>query len=131
MTMLGEKGDAIRFIRGTYKKLGGWIDKSKKKGSVKKSPVIVHNEDGTEHQTKIERASYRSAHRTPKSYGEAAIQQHPDMELYMVKFCELYVACGCTDSEAAVDLMKRELTFAFEIMRKSGHKAIRRHVDFP
>lgn len=128
--MLGEKGEKIRFVKGNYKGLAGWVDKSKKKGTPRKKPVIVHNKDGSEHQTKVERASYRAVWGTPKSYGEAAIQQNPDMEQHMIRFCELYVACGCRTEEAAIHLLTKELQFAFSIQQKLGHKAECRRVEF-
>jgi hypothetical protein len=124
------KGDQIRFVKGKYAGFQGWKDSSrkKKKGS-RYRPVIIQLE-GSEHMTSVHRASYRSPFQAPRSFEEAALQQHSDLELAMIRVADMFAELGVTDNRIAVNIFDKELKRAREDQLKLGSKARYRKVDF-
>ena len=129
---MAEKGDEIRFIRGSYEGFIGWINKSKKTKKKKSSRrfVIVLLDDGTEKQTWVKKNSYRKRHSDPASYEEAALQQHSDMELTMIKLAEMFAEIGTSNFQEVVRLFYIELEIAYKNQKELGNKARFRNVEF-
>ena len=76
------KGKPIRFVRGTYQGLEGWVDKankaSKKSGQIW---VIVDDVDYKEEiHTQVLRTYIQNERSTPSSWAEAAVEQHPKLD---------------------------------------------------
>lgn len=132
-----EKGDEIRFVKGTYSGLVGWKNKAKKK--VKGSqmiPVIVllekiANGKDKVKATKVKRSSYRKRFSEATSKEQAAIQQHPDLELAMINLAAIWAQMGTTDLKNIVKLFTDELADAQQLQRKLKGKARYRFVEFP
>ncbi|KAL3903644.1 MAG: hypothetical protein SGARI_005282, partial [Bacillariaceae sp.] len=85
-----EKGRSIRFVKGKYAGYEGWEDKSKrkKKGS-RYRPVIIKLEE-KEKKTSVLKTSFRSLFHIPSTLEEAALQQHPDLELAMINLAGMF-----------------------------------------
>jgi hypothetical protein len=105
------KGDEIRFIRGTYKDLDGWLDtanKSKRKS--KTIWVVVDDEDYQEEiHTKVWRSSIRARQIAPKTWAEAAVQQHPEIEDAVIEVARLFASCLIADEKSVIELIGNEI----------------------
>jgi hypothetical protein len=125
------KGDAIRFVKGKYAGLEGWIDKGKKKQ--KKSffqNVIVRLED-EEKATYVKISSYRRQFSgAARTYEEAAMMQHSDIERAMIDLAEMFAQCAVRNNTEALRLFNDELNSAREFQQKLGNKARYRSVTF-
>lgn len=124
-----DKGKTIRFVKGVYAGCTGWLNKSrkKKKGSPFRS-VIVHVEDdeddlGFDKYTRVKDNSYRPSHKAPASFEEAALQQHPDLELTMIRFAEMLAECGITDPGQIGHLFAIEFARAVKYQHSLKSKA--------
>ena len=110
-----EKGKAIRLVKGTYVGRNGWINNSRV--ALKNSSmvcVIVDLEDGKEKATHVQKTSICPVHEEPQSFKEAALQQHKDLELALVKLAEKFARCGVLDNREALRLFNDELNNARE-----------------
>lgn len=127
------KGDKIRIIKGKYVGCEAWKDgkKKRKKGS-RSRPVIVRLADGSEKRTNIYTNSYKMLHGHPSCYEEAAMQQHTDMELALMRFAEMWISCRMTaeSDEFALEFLKLELNEARSKFKDLGSKARYRLVEF-
>lgn len=141
------KGQPIRFVKGKYVGLTGWIDKSKKK---KKDSffrnVIVHLEPdddddddegnhrslGEELSTRVKLSSYRKLWpaAAPRSFAEAAIMQHPDIERAMIELAEMFAQCCIQQTDPALNLLCVEIDLARKNLIKQGRKGRYRAVNF-
>ena len=127
------KGDAIRFIRGDYEGLTGWMDKDKKK---KKKGVchcvIVDLGDDESNQLKKAKAlptSFRKVFEAPTCYEEAAIQQHPKLEKKMAELAEMWAQFHVRDEKKIIELFGKELAAARKNQKKKGPAANHKCVD--
>ena len=111
-----EKGKETRFIRGTYKGCVGWLDKANK--SKKKSKmvyVIVDDQDYEEEvPTRVWTSSFRDRHKTPTTWAEAAVQQHPEIEDAVIETARLFASCMISDEKAVMDLIAQEIRRAID-----------------
>jgi hypothetical protein len=134
------KGAAIRFVKGTYAGMNGWIDnskKKKKKGSLYRSVIVDWQDDDDddnteEFQTKVRESSIRNAWTdNPQTLEEAAIMQHPDIEKAMIELAEKFASIGCNvKNENVMSLLNDELKLAKHSLKKLGNKARFRYVAF-
>jgi len=132
-----EKGDEIRFVKGVYANLVGWKNKAKKKvkGS-QRVPVIVllekiGNGKDKVKATTVNRSSFRKPFTEATSKEQAAIQQHPDLELAMINLAAMWAQMGKTDLNNVVKLFTDELADAQQRQRKLKGKARYRFVEYP
>lgn len=130
-----EKGKAIRFVKGKYEGLNGWIDNSKK--TKKKSffqSVIVEldpdDEDDDEDRmellkaTKVKLSSFRDQFSSEaSSFEEAILMQHRDIEKAMIELAELFAKCGNVNNNQVFRLLNDELDIAKKLQQKLGSKA--------
>ncbi len=128
---MAEKGQEIRFVKGTYAGKIGWINKAQKKtkGDVKRH-VIVLKDNGEEKATQTNKFSFRKPHVAPKTYEEAAIQQHFDMEKQMIKLAAMFAECAIVDSKGATKIFDKEVRRAIKELNSQGSKARYRNVEF-
>ncbi|CAB9522900.1 unknown protein [Seminavis robusta] len=126
-----EKGDAIRFVKGTYAGYNGWMNKSKR--TKPKSPyryVVVDLKDSHEKATRVKLTSIKPRFEAPRCFEEAALQQYEDMEQAMVRLAELFAQCGIGGPLGAMQLFEEELNRAVKVQRELGSKARFRRVDW-
>ena len=124
------KGDELRFVKGTWVGYSGWKDLSvkPKKGSEKRAVIV--DKDGEEIATDVNKSSIRKPHAAPRTFEEALLQQHKDVETAMVKLAEMFAKCGISNNNNVLTLFSLELTRARDYQMKLGAKARWRHVDF-
>jgi len=117
-----EKGDAIRFVKGTYRGHVGWTNKAKRATSRGMIAVIVLLDKKTKKvkATKVKRTSIRKPLTEPTSKEQAAVQQHSDLELAMIKHAELWAEMGTIDTAKVVKLFEDELFAAQKRQRRAG-----------
>jgi hypothetical protein len=78
--MPAQKGDPIRFVKGKYLGNVGWINTGKKKTKSGTYCYVIVRLENEEKETRVKRSSYRERQVPPKTYEEAILQQHPDIE---------------------------------------------------
>ena len=127
---MSDKGDEIRFVKGTYQGRNGWLNKNRRSKKSRYSYVIVDLEEEGEKPTRVLTTSIRKPHKVPTSFEEAALQQHPDIELAMIRLCEMWAECGLNDGNNATRLFVEELHNAHESLKTQGNKARHRQVHF-
>jgi hypothetical protein len=126
-----DKGDPIRFIKGTYAGLTGWTNKAKKKAKGSSMiPVIVQLEGGLK-ATKVKVSSFRKRFILPTCKEEAAVQQNPDLELAMINLATMWAQMGVTDISNIVKLLSTEIHEAQKQQKKLKGKARYRFVEYP
>ena len=124
------KGDAIRIVNGKYAGCTGWRDTSRKhKKGNRKRPVIVLLH-GEEIATDVYKSSIRRPHGPPRSFEEAALQQHSDVETAMVKLAAMIAQFGLSDNVKMINIFDAELKLAREEQVRLKNKARYRHVVF-
>ena len=123
------KGDPIKFVSGIYKGRKGWVNKTKGK-TTKEIYVIVAEDEKMGLLTKATRVRQSSVepinNEEPRSYEEAVLQQHPDVDEAMSKLALLMVQCRITPEYSTDEihcLMKEKLEKAWIDYGKLGHKA--------
>lgn len=133
--MSAQKGQEIRFIRGKYQGQTGWVNAAKKKTKKGLQPVIVKMDNGVEKQTRVKVTSFRTPFSAANNYAEAALQQHPDMELAMIKLAESVAECGLRDINEMLVIFEAEIERAKFILLSKGSSARYRIVtcdaDYP
>jgi len=128
---MSQKGPEIRFIAGKYQGKEGWIN-AEKKETLFMVPVIV---DMGSHlkPTFVRKESVSEPHGPPSSYEEAALQQHPDIEVMMNKLTCQLARCNIgagNDLEAIAKIFCKNLVKAYSRQEAMGHKASWRHVEW-
>ena len=113
-----QKGKAIRFVKGTCVGCVGWIDKAFKKKKRSPHVDVIVDMDGSLVQKYVKKTSIRDAFARPKSYEEAALQQHNDIETAMIKLAEKFAECGIEDQQEAANLFMMELKHACKLQAK-------------
>ena len=117
------KGEAIRFIRGTYIGCIGWLDTANKCKRSKLIWVVVNDEDYDEEvHTKVWQTSIRESLKQPETWAEAAVQQHPDIESAVIEVARLFASCSIEDEMSVLKLVGEEIRRA---MMENGKKTIR------
>jgi hypothetical protein len=108
------KGDAIRFIRGSFKECTGWLDTANKsKRRSKMIWVVVNDEDYDEEvHAHVWRTSIREPHKVPVTWAEAAVQQHPEIEAAVIEMARLFASCSMADETSVMELIGEEITRA-------------------
>ena len=126
-----EKGEEIRFVKGTYDGLAGWKNKAKNraKGS-SLIPVIVQLERGPK-ATKVKLLSFRKPFTEPTCKEEAAVQQNPDLELAMINLATMWAQMGVTDISKIVKLVATKINEAQKHQKNLKGKARYRYVEYP
>ena len=124
------KGDELRFVKGTYAGYSGWKNLAikPKKGNQKRAVIV--DKDGEEIATLVNKSSIRKPHDPPRTFEEALLQQHKDVETTMVKLAEMFAKCGISNNKNVLTIFSQELTKARENQIKLGSSARWRHVDF-
>jgi hypothetical protein len=125
-----EKGEEIRFVKGTYAGLAGWKNKAKKRAKGSMIPVIVQLERGLK-PTMVKLSSFRKAFTEPTSKEEAAVQQNPDLELAMINLATMWAQMGLTDISNIVKLLATEINEAQKHQKNLKGKARYRYVEYP
>jgi hypothetical protein len=131
------KGEEIRFVKGKYAGLSGWIDRSKKKkkNSCFRSVIVgLDNEDDDfeeEKATRVKISSFRKqVSGDPRTFEEAAVMQHKDIEKAMIDLATMFAQCAVQDTNEVLRLFNTELALALEFQKKLGSKARYRGVAF-
>ena len=126
----------MRFIRGTYAGRKGWINDAapKRKFIHQMWNAIVDvgdDEEGLEKITRVKTSSVRRAFLAePRTLEEAVIQQHPDIELAMIRLAEMMAQTGIAANNETLRLFDIELTQAREFQRGLKNKATCRFAEF-
>jgi glycerol-3-phosphate cytidylyltransferase-like family protein len=129
------KGERIRFIKGTYQDQKGWLNTDKKHTKHKYHVIVEPDlpERNYEKSTSVMKTSVRleTAETLPKTYEEALLHQHPDTDRLMDKLASELVKCHISGHESATELCRifvAKLEVAHEKQQALGHKALWRDV---
>ncbi|CAJ1936976.1 unnamed protein product [Cylindrotheca closterium] len=126
-----EKGKQIRFVSGTYLGKTGWLNTAaSKKGLFKRSVIVDLGDDG-EKVTSVMKFSFRDAFKKVKTFEQALMKQHPDIENEMVTLCRHLSECYNLNGDAMAAYFKEELRIAVTEHLSRGGKAKFRLVQFP
>lgn len=131
-----DKGEAIRFCKGTYRGRTGWVDVNYDDTPLKKMiAVFVFCESGKELRTRVNKTSikYLRDDKQPDTFEEALLHQHRDIDEAMDKLCRDLVKCGLHVKESAPEIAKIfivKLTEAEAEQQMKGHKAVYRNVEW-
>ena len=129
---MAQKGKAIHILGGTYKGKSSWINIDKCK-TAESSYVIIVMDDGTEVEKLIHDWNFDFAtRRKPRSYAEAALQQHPDINLQLNKLCEaLSMLKVDNDMPKMLLIFNERLNAAAKFQQsRKGKKAVYRTVSY-
>ena len=132
-----DKGEPIRFVKGTYAGLTGWKNKgkSRRKGSQLIPVIVLLEQDGKrlEHlkATKVKRSSYRKRFTEPANKEDAALQQHLDLEAAMINCAAKWAEIATVDNTSIVNLFLAELVEAQKYQMQLKGKARYRYVEYP
>jgi hypothetical protein len=137
-----EKGKAIRFVKGKYEGLNGWIDKSKRSKKKGYQHVIVELDADPDDEnlmgepelkaTYVKITSLRKQFSSePRTFEEAALRQHKDIEKAMIDLADMFAKLGGNvNNNEVMRLFTAELNTAQELQHKLGSKARYRYVNF-
>jgi hypothetical protein len=125
-----QKGNEIRFVRGKYIGLLGWInaDEVNTRTTV---PVIVSlptNDDGStmEKVTKVKKESVAPRQPPPPlSYTEAVLQQHPNIDKVMDQLMRQLAKCNISSENRALqNILIDRLAEANRRQNPFGYRAV-------
>ena len=123
-------------MKGKYAGLEGWIDMSHKKKpkSCYVYVIVCLDEEGNEGRrekaTRVKANSIRTPFKAAKTFEQAALMQHEDMEKTMIDLAYMFAQIGVTDNRETLRLFDMELSRAREFQHKLGSKARYRNVLF-
>lgn len=126
-----QKGELIRFIGGTYCGKDGWVWAGR--NFCKKQVWVIIRTNCEEVGTRVDK-KFVEIFVHPKNWVEAALQQHPEVELHLNELCEHLAKCNIDAIENAENLqlvVSQKLTHAIEKQRRKGNGAtwLRVHYD--
>jgi hypothetical protein len=135
-----KKGEPVRFVKGKYEGLTGWIDKgkkSKKKGFYQNVIVALDADENGMDESKL-KATYvkisslrKPFPSEPRTFEEAAVMQHQDLEKAMIDLADMFAKLGgSVNHNEVMRLFAAELNTAQELQCKLGSKARFRYVNF-
>lgn len=134
------KGAEIRFVKGKYAGMNGWINyyKKKKKNSVYQGVIVEwlavdSDDDDDDYVTRVKEDSIRPrwTEDDPKTFESAVLMQHPDIEKAMIALAEMFAQCGHGNNNETLRMFGDELTRAKKHHTRLGNKARFRIVRFP
>ena len=123
------KGEPLRFKKGKYVGQLGWKDN---KGPILGVQVycIVQKRDGGLKRVRVNQTSVASRRAEPTTFLEAAIQQHPDLDIAMDKLAGLLAKCSINHSPELAEMFKERVEDAFIRQHQNGDKATWKWVNF-
>ena len=125
-----KKGEPLRFVNGKYNGFEGWVNAEKEK-TKKMIYVIIDLGDGVLKTSMVKKSSVATPHESPDSYEEAALQQHPDIDLLMSKLARELARCHIgSDSNKMKKLFAAKLVHAESEQFHLGNRATWRDVQF-
>ena len=131
--MSSDKGDPIRFVRGTYKGKTGWLDSAKGE-TAEQVYVIVDSKNSRLKRTRVHKDSVKPALDDtvpPSSYAEAVLQQCPDVEEKLDSLCCELAKCKIEkDAPGIFAILNEKLTAATAKQASKKSKARYRDIIF-
>lgn len=126
-----DKGDPVEMIGGVYKNNHGFIWKTANKCS-KKVWIIVTLKDGTERGACLARTSFRViSNDRPATRIEAALRQHPTIDLEIDQVCKKLAQCSFDGTERELyNMFKKKMDVAVAQFNEEGPVRTYYHVDF-
>lgn len=121
----------IRFAKGTHKGKEGWEDDSKQYAEDSGYRAVIVKTKNILKQTRVLFTSIRKPFEDATSREEAAIQQHPDLELAIIELAEKWAEIPDYDHNNVMSLLFEELQIADSHQEQRGFKARYRRVFFP
>ena len=136
LNMSDRRGKEIKFVRGQYAGLTGWVDNQAEE-SANLIAVIVHkwtNKKGkkVDKATRVKRTIVRDREE-PQAliYSMALLQQHPKIEMAMDSLCKKLAMCGLeTDDNAIMIIFKKKLQEKVDEQSEKGGNAVWYHVEY-
>ena len=128
---MSQRGEAIRFTTGKYKGRTGWVNSSKPK-TAKMMSVIVDLGNGVTRDTRVRQTSVAAPFGPPKSFQEALLQQHPDIEELIDKVASKLAKCTINEEslEPFTEFFGRRVKKACERQEALGNKATWLNVEW-
>ena len=126
---MSERGEEVRFVRGTYSGKKGWIDSSREP-TAESVPVIVHKvktRSGkiVDKATTVRKASIKYAKVEVTSFADAILNQQPKIDHLMEKLCEKLVMCNIDPHDQdIVNLFSMRLVSAVMKQEEKGDNAL-------
>ena len=124
-------------MKGKYAGLKGWIDTSHKKKPKNCYVYVIvcldeeGNEGRREKATRVKANSIRTPFpKAAKTFEQAALMQHEDMEKIMIDLAYMFAQTGLADNRETLRLFDMELSCARDFQHKLGSKAQFRSVLF-
>jgi hypothetical protein len=129
---MSEKGEEIRFSGGKYRGKTGWLDKGRAVTTCS-CWVIIKMDEAKELTTMLRQSSVKMIVNggVPKTYEEAVLQQHPDIESLMEKLATELAKCNLSPSSVTIhEIVEIKLREARAAQALKGNKATWHEVDF-
>ena len=128
MTLELRKGNPCRILSKKYKECNAWYDKGRNNTKCKMA-VIIEYAQGRLKSSLINDENVEEVYGEPASYEEAAMQQHPDIDLKFDSLCTLLAQCNIQSGESIKAIFETKLNRANIIQQSKGNKAVWRCVD--
>jgi hypothetical protein len=128
---MSDKGDPIRFTRGTYQGKTGWCNKDKESKKTRLY-VIVDLGRGKMKRTWVKKSSVKPAIRSrPTSYSEAVLQQCPDLEEKLEKLCAELAMCKIEKDPIGIEkIISDKLNEACQMQAGKKSRALYRTINY-
>ena len=127
-----DKSSPIRFVGGAYGGKNGWLRKSKSAYGVDKIWVLVDMGNSTIKKTYVNIEYIGNRLQKPKSWVDAMLQQHVNIEIEMNTLCRK-LACFSLDKSAKVLILTeiaKRLDLAIGRQHAKGHRANWKRVEY-
>ena len=127
-----KKGERIEFVKGGYKGQMGWLNWNKGSTDKQHYVIVKASDKRVEIETRVNKTSV-TAEKTPDTYVEDMLDQHPDINEMMEKLVMGTTKCRITagqSGEAICRLMLDKLQNAEIAQGALGNNATSRDVDW-
>jgi hypothetical protein len=123
------KGSECLLVGGTYRGCKGWLDKEKG-ATACQYYLIIKKEDGFLKLVRVKKESVGAPFQAPKSYIEAAFQQHKDLAECLDKLVRKLAQCRISGSPEASSFIRKKIDKAYGKQVTLGSNAVWKMVEY-
>ena len=130
---MDNKGDDIRFSKGSYAGMRGWLDASKPDHPPKMYNVIIQISPVEDKVTRVMKTSVRFLvnDTIPVSMEEAVLKQHRDVDVAMDRLAALLAQCMVRPASNEIHrIFENKIDEAWSSQTMKGEKATWRVTEF-
>ena len=124
------KGEPLRFKSGKCAGHMGWKDKDGPCLPVQMH-CILQCKDGSLKRVRVKQTGVAARRGEPKTCLQAAIHQHPDLDVAIDKVASLLAKCNINSSPELLDLFDKRVADGHVRQHQLGSKALWKHVKCP